>query len=479
MSEPAPSVSPMMEVIPQTFAEGLAALEQGNELAQMGEVMQAVAISTICDRYEIDEERTFETIEQLMRFGADGTRSVGEFVALEVAAALGISPGSAIGRIAEVLNVRDRHPILWEATLAGTIRFYQAAHVASDCIGLSALQVTDVDRRCAQAVGQWSWARILKELPGWIIAADPEAARARDVLARSERKVHVSGIKDGQIEVFARLSPADGIALNDAITEIAAQLPRQELPADMKSLILDESDAQRIGLNLRRAAAMGQLARAACGQDVLPVRELVVRIDATQIPPGTDDGQELTGSVLVEKWGHLLASRLPELLAGSRVVVRPVIDPTTLGAIDPHDPTSGMRLALDVRDPYCVGPYGATPARACDADHTVGYIEGDLGQTSLMNLGNMGRFLHRAKTARKVHVTQVALGVFHWRYRTGYEFLVNSAGTIRLAGPTPPDRSPQPPPVQPYPDPPPEDPAWDLYPASRTWMDPRTLSRAV
>ncbi len=477
MSEVISSVDPMMEVLPRAVTDGLEGLTRGNDLAQTGEVMQAVSIAQICDAYQIDEERTMETIEQLVRFGADGTASVGEFVAIEIAAALGISPGSAIGRIADVLNVRDRHPVLWEAVLAGRIRFYQAVGVATECAKLSATDVADVDAKCAQALGQWPWARVLKELPGWIIAADPAAAEAREVLARKERKVHVTGIKDGQIGVFARLNPADGMAFEAAISGIAARLPVQDLPGDVAALVLNDTEAQRVGLNARRAAAMGELARSVFGQDVLPVRELIVTIDAAQIPLTDQDGQELTGAARVQRWGDILANRLPELLAGSRVIVRPVIDPSSLGAIDAHDPTAAMRLALNVRDPYCVGPFGSTPARACDADHTEPFIEGERGQTRLPNLGNLSRRIHRSKTARKVRVEQVSPGTFHWKYRSGLEFLVTAAGTIRLNTliPLPPQQ--EPPPVKPYTDPSPDDPAWDQLP-NRTacWADPQLLA---
>ena len=476
MSEVASSVDLMMDLLPRAVTDGLEGLLRGNDLAQTGEVLQAVSIAQICDAYEIDEERTVETIERLVRFGADGTASVGEFVAVEIAAVLGISPGSAIGRIADVLNVRDRHPVLWEAVLGGRIRFYQAAGVALECARLSATQVTEIDAKCAQALGQWPWVRVLKELPGWIIAADPAAAEAREVLARKERKVHVTGIKDGQVEVFARLNPADGIAFEDAVSSIAATLPAQDLPADVQALIFDETDVQRVKLNARRAAAMGELARSRFGQDTLPVRELIVSIDAQQIPLTDDVGQELSGVARVEKWGDLLANRLPELLKGCKVIVRPVIDPNSLAAVDAHDPTAAMKLALNVQDPYCVGPFGSTPARACDMDHTQPYAEGETGQTKLPNLGNLSRRIHRPKTAGKVWVEQISPGVFHWRYRSGLEFLVTSAGTIRLNTLTPRPTALEPPAVKPYADPPGDDPAWDRYPDRAACLDPELLA---
>lgn len=115
------SVMVLKKEPPGRYAEAIAALAEGNDLARMGEVLQATSIATICDEYQIDEDVAGATAEQILFYGADGTASVGEFVALEVSAVLGISPGSAINRIAQVLNVRDRHPVLWEAMLAGAI----------------------------------------------------------------------------------------------------------------------------------------------------------------------------------------------------------------------------------------------------------------------------------------------------------------------------------------------------------------------
>ncbi|WP_040284269.1 hypothetical protein [Tessaracoccus massiliensis] len=61
--------------------------------------------------------------------------------------------------------------------------------------------------------------------------------------------------------------------------------------------------------------------------------------------------------------------------------------------------------------------------------------------------------------------------MFHWRYRWGLEFLVTSAGTIRLNTLTPRPTAMEPPPVRPY-----ADPAWDLYPDRSTCLDPELLA---
>lgn len=168
----------------------------------------------------------------------------------------------------------------------------------------------------------------------------------------------------------------------------------------------------------------------------------------------------------MEKWGRLLSSELPRFLSNSRVLVRPVIDPCALPAVDPHDPPEAMRLALNVRNPFDVFPHSSRPARACDADHTHSYTPGLPGQTRMDNLGPLSRRPHRAKTHGGWHLTQPEPGSFHWRSPAGFEYLVTAHGTTTLtiprAGP-PPDPVNLEPPEQAA-DPPPDHPAWNQSP---------------
>ena len=462
-------------LVPVTVAEGYAALDHAHQHLVAAETAEIIAIAHLTDVYRVDQDAVTVGMEDLIQPGADGTPGIGEFLALGVGALLGISPLSAMGRIADVLNVRHRHPVLWEAVLAGRVRWWQAADVAGRAQHLTAASAALLDRRLAHAMALMPWARVLRNLDGWILAADPQTAAEAEARHRTDRKVVLNQIRDGHIEIWGRLAPADALAFDQAINEIAKTLP-PILSADNSPLAgLPSGEVARMDLQTRRAAAVGALARQAFGQDALPTHQLIVHItasdawltgDAAPGPALLPDGSA-TGVARVERWGCLPTDRLRELLADSRVIVRPVLDPNSVTAVDQHDPPDVMRLALALRNPVDVFPYGTRVARGCDADHTSRYIDdGPPGQTSMENLGPLSRFTHRGKTHGGWRLTQPGPGVYHWRSPAGFEYLVTAQGTVRLHSPTPPTR-PWAEPARVPPDPPPDDPAWDIYPDHR------------
>lgn len=143
---------------------------------------EAIAIAHACDRHHIDESAMAAGVKRLVSPGADGTPEVGEFLALEVAGILHISPASAALRLADVLNVRDRHPELWIAAVRDlTIEFWQAARVAAECAsaGLDAEAARWVDHQLALHAALMPWSRALGYLKGLIAKVDPALAAER------------------------------------------------------------------------------------------------------------------------------------------------------------------------------------------------------------------------------------------------------------------------------------------------------------
>ena len=163
-------------LVPVTVAEGYAALDHAHQHLIAAEVAEVIAIAHLTEVYRIDEDAVQVGMEELIQPGADGTPSIGEFLSLEIGALLGISPMSAMGKIADVLNVRHRHPAMWEAVLAGRVRWWQAADAASRAQHLSAPAAALLDRKFAHAMALMPWARVLRNLDGWILAADPQNA---------------------------------------------------------------------------------------------------------------------------------------------------------------------------------------------------------------------------------------------------------------------------------------------------------------
>ncbi|WP_296136215.1 DUF222 domain-containing protein, partial [uncultured Tessaracoccus sp.] len=252
------------------------------------------------------------------------------------------------------------------------------------------------------------------------------------------RFVHVGRFEDDHVGLFGKIAAADGVLFDQALDQIAQTLPAPEIPDG-----LDERDVARFVRGQRRAAAFGIFARQAIGQDSLMDVDLVVHVPAQTPAEGLDAdasdgdaGAPLGTSAYVEGWGRLLTDTLPGFLAGSKVTVRPVLDPNMIPDTTAHEPTAAQRLALTVRNPRSVFPYSATSARRCDIDHTIAYDPtGRAGPTSMANLGPLERTAHRAKTAGHWLADQPEPGAFHWESPMGFEYLVTGQGTVRTKTP--------------------------------------------
>ncbi|MBK8461514.1 MAG: DUF222 domain-containing protein [Nigerium sp.] len=422
-----------------SVADALAALDHATGMLQAAEIGQALAIASICDQYRVDESKLVEGCERWVRGGADGTPNIGEFIAAEIGANLGVSPASAMVRIARVLNVRHRHPVLWQAVMAGEMRFYEAAQVADACVaaGVNAEACWWLDRQCAIALRIQPWSRVRSKIDAWILMADPALAAERAARAAQARNVGVGRIVDGHCDLWGRLDAADGVAFDQALDALAATLP-DGTPADASRL--GEAVGAQLSRDHRRAVAVGVLARQALGQSELPrAAQIVVRIDATT---GTDavgvesaDSLVLSPVAQVQGRGAVLTTQLSGLLDGCTVTVRPVVDARQLLPAEGYDIPDAMRLAVTERWPVDAFPYGSQRSTACDLDHSKPYGEG--GPTEVGNLAPLKRFAHRVRTHGGWKLEQSEPGRLIWTSPHGYTYAVTPAGTVRIGRPPP------------------------------------------
>lgn len=460
-----------------SVADALAALDHATGMIVAGEVAQARAIAAVCDLHRVDEAVLVEGCERWVPGGADGTPKIGEFIAAEIGALLGVSPGSAMVRIARVLNVRHRHPVLWASVLAGDVRFHEAARVADACAQarLDARACGWVDRQCAVALLTQPWARVRNQIDGWILMADPALAAERATQAAEARRVGIGAIVDGHCDLWGRLDAADAIAFDQALAAIAQTLPADEpdaraggsggdgvRPGEPEGRgNLGRGDAGR-SLDHRRAAAVGVLARQALGQAELPrAAEIIVRIDATVTgdvdgrdeslrivsatgyaasgrlihPDHRDETPRLAPVATVQGWGSVLAEQLRDLLSGCKVTVRPVVDARTLPVARGYQIPDAMRLAVTERWPVDAFPYGMSASTMCDLDHSKPYGAG--GRTEVGNLAPLKRFGHRVRTHGGWRLDQSAPGVLTWTSPHGYTYATTPSGTIRIGRPSP------------------------------------------
>lgn len=95
------------------------------------QVRQLVLVADLVDAYDTTANSTLPGAEALIPSGSDGTPLVAEFIAAELGPLLQESIPATWNLIHDVINLRERHPRLWQATLDLRLPTWQARKVAA------------------------------------------------------------------------------------------------------------------------------------------------------------------------------------------------------------------------------------------------------------------------------------------------------------------------------------------------------------
>ncbi|NNG18300.1 DUF222 domain-containing protein [Naumannella sp. ID2617S] len=431
-------------------AELLAAVtEYGDQITTL-EAKRLVTIAALCDAYaalDRDEEGLFPHVlhgEQLVMPGFDGTPEVAEFFHLELAIALGCSPESAQCWVADVLNLRHRHPILWQATVDGLVPVWVARKVPQACRHLSFQQARQFDSEWAPKMPGWT--------PGKIInVTETRAALLLDAEEHRQATLnsrHVSfhpSRTPGITHVEGTLDAGAAAQLDATLNRVADVLraggatdSREALRADALGHLAHPDRARRLlSPSLFDGAAVtptGEVVNTD-GEIVSPDHEacrhgaeLIVHVNALDLIKGRGgESPEL---------GPVLRTQLEELLAhcGGTVKVRPVVDLNEPIGVSTYRPSEELAWRVKVRDGRVLFPYSNRSARGrgVDNDHTREWPEGPTHQT---NLAPFTRTPHRAKTHAGFRVEQIKNGLLHWMTPAGQQAWTSCHGTWRKPPP--------------------------------------------
>jgi hypothetical protein len=384
--------------LPEDPADHIRQLEEVEALARFAEIRRVALVADLVEAAPpVDRE-------QRIPCGGDGTPEVPEFLPMEIGAALGLPVERARLLVSDALDLKWRHPRLWNRMVEGDIPPWRALAVARMCHGLSGFQAIRVDEAVGDSLPGLAWARAKRLVEGHVAAADPAAAKARERARLNRRHVAVAlrPGTTGAMDLFGVLDTADAVALDATLARMAGDLARGG----------DESD-----LDARRARALGLLARGS-GPDAAPVARLYVHTWAD------------SDVARVEGHGPLPVVELGWLLGGCRVRVTQVIDHRDSVPVDAYEVPDRMREQLTLAQPYEVAPFGSVPARRSDMDHTVPFARG--GPTAPHNLGPLGRTSHRSRTHGGYLLSQPEPGRWLWRTPRGQCFEVTNRGSRRV-----------------------------------------------
>lgn len=163
-------------------------------------------------------------VERAVGYGGDACPDVSEYAVHELGALRGTSSGTAEQLMADALDLRHRHPRLWDRVRAGDVRAWQAVHVAHSCHHLTraAADLVDlVDRAVAGHLGQVPWGRFGKILRAAILHADPGLAEQRAEQARQARGVWAYPGEDGLKTLVAKAAAGDVTFLLATVNRLA------------------------------------------------------------------------------------------------------------------------------------------------------------------------------------------------------------------------------------------------------------------
>ena len=322
--------------------------------------------------------------ESAVLIAGEGTPEVGEFCAHELAVALHISTDSGSSLIAEALELAYRLPRVWARVKAGDLPPWRARRIADRTICLPPEGADYVDRHVAPFAHRMGIGQVDRLVEEALVRFDPEKAEARRLAAADNRHVTLYTDQtdfDGTAHLDADLDLADALDLDAALSERAARL------ADLGC---EDS------LDVRRAHALGELARRTDPTLPLPGREVVLNVHVSDHAITSGDDTHLARVENTRSFVSVDQVRTWCGTPGTTITVRPVLDLNEhLSGAAYETPARLVELSALV-DETCVFPWCTRPARRTDCDHVIPHAAG--GTTCSCNIARLCRRHHRLKT---------------------------------------------------------------------------------
>ncbi len=343
--------------------------------------------------------------------GGDGTPAVAAFTPEAFAVAIGVSPAAAGQLIADALDLRHRHPLLWKRIERLEVPAWQARRVARQTHRLPYTGARWVDDQLATRTG--CGPVIVDRLVAHAIAQyDPEQHERREDDAKAGWDVTLTHPDPTDFAGTSHLEArGDTLTLKEFYDRVCALANRLHLDGDTDPL------------GARKIKALGILT----GQPQTasnPKTKVYVRVEADDLDVDATGGSAFTVGE-IEKLGAATLTKIRDWVGHHQVVIQPVLNMQRGNAVDVHDPPAWMRDLVELRDGHCIFPRCTIDARACDLDHTVPYQpNGPPGQARPENLACLCRRHHRAKTSGIWRYTRTPDGSYEWHGPYGLRFLV-------------------------------------------------------
>ncbi len=386
---------------------------------------------------------------------------------------MGLSAWAGTRLVAEVLDLQYRLPAHWARVQALEVSEGHARHVARKTRHLTKDEAAYVDARIApSADGRVSWSRFETLVEAAIVAADPDAAAAREEAAAREVFAKTTRSTENGMRGFYIRGDFGTIARIDATV---AYLARALLAMGdtstldqrrVKAVLIMANPTQAVKILHAYAAwhrrnTTENSTESTPGEDA-PTDEASVptpeRFDPTAAADLLDETKLLP---TVWLFAHLADDSPVARVEGAEPVttewvrrhlgercrfkITPVLDPLDQVPVDAYEIPHRHRQATHLLTPADVFPFAASTTRDMQIDHTIPWTDERAAagekQSRIGNYGPMTGFHHRIKTHGRWEVRQPFPGVYLWRDPYGVTYLVDHTGTRRLPRTSPPTSS--------------------------------------
>ncbi len=168
--------------------------------------------------------RVLPGTERSVQLGGAGTPRVAEFAASAFGARLRMGTVGGKAMIADALDARHRLPGCWSRVQAYEARVPWVRYVARRCRELPVQAAAMIDAEMAELVdGRVPWSRFCAKLEALLVAADPEAAAARERARREEVFARTTRGSEHGIKGFYLRGPASLVIRVDATVAFLAE----------------------------------------------------------------------------------------------------------------------------------------------------------------------------------------------------------------------------------------------------------------
>lgn len=433
-------------------AELLAAATGAVRERRLAEVRDLEVLAAWAAVHSVDSPRRHNPLVSL---GGEGTPKVQDHALGEIALARGTGVTATTNTLADVLDLQHRLPQTWAVVRSGVAEVHIARRIARLSRHLPHTRVGLVDAAIARIIATEAGGRVLTLAEAKIIEADPALHEQRVESEKRRRYVGLSRSDEhGLRTLIARLDSGDAAWIDATVTRAAETLaPRHPdagadevralalgylaRPAELLALLIETPetpDAEQV-----ESAETSETNRAtAFPADLL---DALTTTDWSALRPKATLYVHLheaallgeTGVTRVEGLGARTLAQLHELLAGTNVTVRPVIDLSDRIRTTAYEHPEALKERVHLTTGGDYWPYATSTSRNVDYDHPTPYAKraptAPTAQTGTHNSGPLTRRHHRWKTHAGYRSRQAGQGRYAWLTPHGLGFLIDHHGT--------------------------------------------------